>query len=333
MIYLHGVGHHHPSTVLDNAFFESLDIGTGEDWILSRVGIRERRTVLPLDYIRQTRNRDPRGAAEAALVSNAETGKRAAEMALARAGVGPGDVGMVIAGGCSPDRCIPAEACSIARALGIEAPAFDLHSACSTFGAHLHFADAMGERLPEFLLVVSPENTTRVVDFTDRASCILFGDATSAAVVSTRVPSRARIEFSSFGASPAGEAEVVVPRAGHFSQNGPVVQKFAIKKMSELLGDVQARWLAEPRRAGQAGRDYFVGHQANLTMLESVARRREVAEERHLHNIVHFGNQCAAGAPSVLSQSWDRFQDGDRAAVVVVGSGLSWSSLDLRFSG
>jgi 3-oxoacyl-[acyl-carrier-protein] synthase-3 len=325
MLYLHGLGHFHPENEIDNGFLESLDIGTTDQWILERVGIAGRRTVLPLDYIRTTRNRDLRAAPEAALYSNAETGKRAALMALARAGLQPADVGMVIAGGCSPDTCIPAEASRIAHALGVGVPSFDLHAACSTFGAHLHFIDRMGPSAPEYVLVVQPENVTRVVDFSDRSTAVLFGDATSAAVVSTRVPSRARVVSSVFGSDPSGCDEVAIPRLGYFRQNGAVVQKFAIKKMSSLLKVVEEH-LGPDRRE----RLVYIGHQANLTMLESVCRRAGIPPERHFHNIVRFGNQCAAGAPTVLSQSWDRFRPGDVVALVVVGSGLSWSSLTIE---
>src|SRR5688572_3128132 len=99
MLYFHGIGHFHPENQIDNAFLESLDIGTSDPWIMERVGIRSRRTVLPLDYIRATKNKDLRAAQEAALYTNAETGRRAALMAIERAGIAPGDVGMVVAGG------------------------------------------------------------------------------------------------------------------------------------------------------------------------------------------------------------------------------------------
>jgi 3-oxoacyl-[acyl-carrier-protein] synthase-3 len=327
MIYFHGFGHFHPENEIDNAFLEALDIGTNDSWILERVGIERRRTVLPLDYIRTTRNRDPRAAQEAALYSNAETGRRAAMLALKRAGLSPSDIGMVIAGGCSPDTCIPAESARIAKALGISVPVFDLNAACSTFGAHVHFLSQMGNALPDFVLIVSPENTTRVVDFSDRSTAVLFGDATSAAVVSTRVPGRARGTLTRFGSAPEGCDEVTIPRMGFFAQNGSAVQKFAIKKMSGLLQEIQAG--LDPERAGRL---IYVGHQANLTMLESVCRRSGIPPERHFSNIVNHGNQCAAGAPSVVSQRWESFRPGDVAAVVVVGSGLSWSSMLLEFT-
>ncbi len=110
-LYLHGVGHFHPENVIDNHFLEQLDIGTTDQWILERVGIGERRTVLPLDYLKRTRNADLRAADEAALYSNVETGRRAALHALERAGLKPADIGMVVAGGCAPQMQIPAEAC------------------------------------------------------------------------------------------------------------------------------------------------------------------------------------------------------------------------------
>lgn len=327
MLYIHGVGHFHPPNVIDNAFLEALDIGTNEEWILSRVGIFSRRTVLPLDYIRQTKNRDVRAAVEAAEFSNAQTGAQAARMALERAGVTPAQIGMVVAGGCSPDWCIPAEASAIARELGIDGPCVDLHSACSTFGAQLHLLGQMGAGLPEFVLCVIPENTTRVLDYSDRSSAILFGDASSAVVISTRHPGRARVLHSELGGAPEGALDVTIPRIGFFQQNGSKVQKFAIKRMTDLMLGARARLahIAPERLA-------YIGHQANLTMLQSVAKRCAIPEGRHWFNIHQFGNQAAAGAPVVLSEHWDSIPSGEHVAVVVVGSGLSWASVLIEFT-
>ena len=327
MIHLHGLGHFHPPNVIDNAFLEALDIGTTEEWIMSRVGIRSRRTVLPLDYIRTTKNRDLRGAVEAAQFSNAATGAAAARVALERAGVRPEQIGMVVAGGCSPDWCIPAESAAIARELGIDCAAIDMHCACSTFGAQLHLLSQMGPALPEFVLCVVPENSTRVTDYSDRSSAILFGDSSAAAVVSTRHPGRAKVIHSEFGGAPEGAMDVLIPRLGFFSQNGSKVQKFAIKRMTELYNNAKAK--LDP---GRGARLVYVGHQANLTMLQSVAKRTEVAEGRHWFNIDEFGNQAAAGAPTVIAQRWDTIAPGELVAMVVVGSGLSWSSLLFEFS-
>jgi len=104
------------------------------------------------------------------------------------------------------------------------------------------------------------------------------------------------------------------------------VQKFAIKKMTELTREIMGR--AGPERANRV---IYVGHQANLTMLQSVQKRCELPDERHYFNIDEYGNQAAAGAPVVISQRWETFQPGDIVACVVVGSGLSWSSVQLEW--
>jgi len=317
MLFLHGVGHFHPESAIDNAFLESLDIGTDDAWILERVGIRERRTVLSLDYIRATRNADPRAAHEASLHSNAETGASAAAMALERAGLNASEIGMVIAGGCSPQRLIPAEANVIAAELGIAATAFDLSAACSSFALQLHhLAQLRPESLPDFVLLVSAENTTRTIDYRDRNSAVLWGDGTSAAIVSSRVPARMRITRTSFGSDPSGWNKVVIPAGGHFTQDGPAVQGFAIRRAGAVLESLRGE--LDP------GRLHFIGHQANLLMLEAVARRGRISPDKHFFNVVDFGNCGAAGAPGVLSQRWDALHGGDRIVLAVVGSGLAW---------
>src|SRR5207244_9578497 len=128
-------------------------------------------------YIRTTRNRDPRAAQEATLYTHAEAGRRAATMALARAGISAADVGMVVAGSSVMDTATPAEACNIARALGIEAPAFDVNSACTSFFAQLHLVSLMRpDALPPFVLLVLSEAVTWAVDLVERASAVLWGD-------------------------------------------------------------------------------------------------------------------------------------------------------------
>lgn len=326
MLYLHGVGHFHPENVIDNQFLEGLEIGTNDAWILERVGIRSRRTVLSLDYIRQTKNKDPRAAREASLFTNAQTGTNAARMALARAGITTADIGLVIGGGCSPQWSSPAEGCVIAAELGIEAQAFDVNSACSTFAAQLDLVGRMApESLPPYVLLVIPENNTRCVDYSDRSAAVLWGDASAAAVVSTRVPARARLVWSGLTSSPSGWNKVAIPAGGHFFQDGAAVQGFAIRKTGWVLK--QMREQAQPVEE----RMWFVGHQANLMMLESVCRREGLPMERHLFNVDEYGNCGAAGAPSVISQRWESFKDGDEIAVVVVGSGLSWGGALVRF--
>ena len=237
MLYLHGIGHFHPENVITNRFLEELEIGTDEAWILERVGIRERRTVLPLDYIRQTKNRDPRAAHEASLYRNAETAAAAARMALDRAGLTPGDIGLVISGSSTPAFSTPAEAATVAAELGIDAPCFDVNSACTTFGMQVDLLNRMAaDRLPPFVLIVQPENITRAIDFSDRSSAVLFGDGSTAAVLSASVKARVAFVESSCGTNASAWEKVTIPPAGHFRQDGHAVQGFAIRRMTESFG-------------------------------------------------------------------------------------------------
>ncbi len=328
MIYLHGLGHFHPENEITNRFLEELDIGTSDEWIMERVGIRSRRTTLPLDYIRETRNREPRAALEAAEYSNAELAARAARLAVARAGIELSDIGMLISGSSAPDTVTPAEACNVAKELGLEVPAFDINSACTSFFVGLYTLSLMQpDRLPRFVLLVTPESLSRTVDYNDRATAVLWGDAAVAAVLSTQLPARARILGSTLASSPAGADKVVVPRLGHFRQDGRAVQMFAIKKTAEMLNRLRAEYDDPDRQL------HFVGHQANKLVLEQVCRRCDIPEERHHYNVDWYGNTAGASAASVVSMHWDKWEARDDVALVGVGAGLSWASCLLRFDG
>jgi 3-oxoacyl-[acyl-carrier-protein] synthase-3 len=325
MLYLHGIGHFHPDTVLDNKFLVDLDIGVDEEWILQRVGIRERRTVLDLEYICKTRNNDVRAAHEASSHSNAQSGRIAAEMALSRARLRASDIGMVVGGGSSPQNMVPAEACSIAGELGIEGPCFDVNSACATTAVQLSLLSRLTTTEgPDFILVVNPENNTRLIDFNDRRTAVLFGDASSAMVVSTRVPSRAVIRCQPPQSAPGDWTKIVSPSKGHIRQDGQAVQAFAIRTMTSLVCGLKIE--------GDTPEDtFFVGHQANRLALETVRKRAGIPESNHLFNVDWFGNCGAAGAPSVLSQNWEKFTPGQSALVAIVGGGLTWASFRVDF--
>jgi 3-oxoacyl-[acyl-carrier-protein] synthase III len=326
MLYLHGIGHFHPETILDNKFLADLDIGLDEEWILQRVGIRERRTVLDLEYIRKTRNSDVRAAHEASSHSNAQSGRIAAEMALSRAALKTSDIGMVIGGGSSAQNILPAEACSIAAELGIECPCFDVNSACATAAVQLYLLSRLiTTEVPDFVLVVNPENVTRTIDFNDRGTCVLFGDASSAMVVSTRVPSRAVIRCQPPQSAPGEWTRIVSPSKGHFRQDGLAVQAFAIRTMSSLVNCLKTG-------GDRPENTFFIGHQSNKLALETVRKRVGIPESNHLFNVDWFGNCAAAGAPSVLSQNWEKFTPGQSVLLAVVGGGLTWGSFRVDFA-
>jgi 3-oxoacyl-[acyl-carrier-protein] synthase-3 len=325
-LQIHSIAHFNPGNEITNRFLEELDIGTTDQWIIERVGIRSRRTVLPLDYIRETRNANPLAAMEAAEFTNAEMGQRAADAALARAGISRSDIGMVIAGGSGPDWQIPSEACTIANALEMEVPAIDINSACTSFYTQLYMLSLMQpDKLPDYVLLVVPESLTKTVDYNDRATAVLWGDGAAAAVVSTRHVGRAAVLGNTLESSPAGWHKVTVSRGGHFKQVGRTVQTFGIKRMRNCLMALKNEFESDVRRF------QFVGHQANQRMLESVCRKCEIPSDRHHSNVEWFGNTGCASSASVVSMNWDKWTDLDDIALVGVGSGLTWSSYLLRF--
>jgi len=292
------------------------------------VGIRSRRTLLDLDYIRRTRNRDLREAPGASVMTLPELSAVAARMALERAGIGADSLGMVISGSSAPDWLSPADSCNVASHLDVDVPCFDVNSACTSFLAQVHVLSMMDPaKLPDYLLMVGADSLTKTVDYSDRAASVLWGDGAAAAVISTRHPGRASLLDSELVSKPTSGSKVVVPRQDYFSQEGRTVQAFAIKKT--ILGY---------RRLHDAHTDpdralHFVGHQANLRMLENVCERCEIPPDRHHANVEFFGNTGAASSATVISQRWEKWLGHDDIAVVGVGAGLTWASYLLRFGG
>jgi 3-oxoacyl-[acyl-carrier-protein] synthase-3 len=325
-LQLHALGHAHPENEIDNKFLEDLDIGTSDEWIMERVGIRSRRTAMDLDYIRQTRNADPRGAIEASYISNAGLAAKAAKMAVERAGLTLADIGMVIGGGCAPDTVSPAEACNISKALDIDVPSFDINSACTSFFAGMNVLSMIQpDKLPPYLLLVAADVMTRTVDYNDRSSAVLWGDGSVAAVLSTRERGAAEILDSMFAANPLSADMIVVPRLGHFHQEGRKVQMFAIRKTAVHVKELQERYEDPDRRF------HFIGHQANLRMLENVAQRCNIPEDRHHFNVDWYGNSGSSSSSCVASMRWEKWGPNDDVAMVGVGSGVAWSRYIIRF--
>ncbi len=235
--------------------------------------------------------------------------------------------------GSSASRVLcPAEAAFVAKELGLEVPAFDLNSACTTFLAQLYHLSLMNpELVPDFLLIVQTETLTTAVDYADRNTSVLFGDGAAAAVVSLRIPGRARVLHVNAQSSPAGADKVLITRTGYFQQDGRAVQMFAIKRTREGY-----ERLVEARREdpeAEARPLHFVGHQANLRVLEQVCERCAIPAALHHANVELYGNTGGASAPSVLSMDWEKWQPHDDVAVSVVGGGLTWARALVRFAG
>ncbi len=325
--YLHAMGHFHPENVLPNSFFDTLDIGSAGAWIEERTGIRSRRSVLKAEDIHALRYGTKTLTelrAEGRVMSIAELSEKAWEVLLTRyPDLDSSTIDTLICGTSIPDFDIPANACTIASRLGWSCLSFDANSACSSFVLDLHVARQMiSTGAQKTMAIFNPERYSLRMDYTDRNSCILFGDGCSAAVLSSEArPGSLRVVDTLLYSDPAGYDLVKVPESETFSQNGKAVQKFAITRTIEVTEQILARNNLTPKNV-----KYFTGHQANLRMITSAADRLGITTDRHLHNVAELGNQGSAGAPSVLSMNWDRFEKGDLIALAVVGSGLTWGA-------
>lgn len=330
-IYLTGIGHYHPQHRLPNSFFETLDIDTNDEWITERTGIQERRSVLSTESILAIKKGETTIAElrTQGKIEPIETGTVPAwNTARRRAGLGETDIEFanIICGTSIPDWHIPANACVIAAKLGLKGTCFDLNSACSSFVVDLHALRNMTSQITERQrhIVVNPERYSLAMNFSDRASCVLFGDGTSLAILESAnddIPNSLKLIDTVIHSDPEGFEAVAVPANGLFSQNGRVVQKFAVSKTVAITQE-----LLERNSMTIGDLSYFTGHQANLRMLESAVEKLNLPPGRHIHNIETFGNQGAAGAPTVISMNWDLFARGDLLAVAVVGSGLTWGA-------
>ena len=232
-VHLHGLGHAHPEPEITNRFLESLEIGTDDAWILERVGIRSRRTVLPLDYIRTTRNRDPRAALEAATESNATLGARAARLALERAGIAAlrhrsrdrGQLGRRherARRGLQHRGRARHGGARVRRELGVHellrAALRDVDDG-SGAAARLDPARRRPRRSPPRSTTTTAPRPCSGATRRPRRSCRL------------RHPGRATVLSNELASSPAAREKVLIPRGGHFRQEGRAVQMFGIKRM------------------------------------------------------------------------------------------------------
>jgi 3-oxoacyl-[acyl-carrier-protein] synthase-3 len=325
VLHILGMGTCHPTTSIDNHFLEALDVGTNAQWIEEKIGILERVTSLPIDYIRTTRNQDPRMAKDVASTNAVELGVNAAKAALAQAGISTADVGMLIVNCCAPEQTVPGEAVRIAQQLGVEAPAFDVYTACPAFALHIDFLRNYEEaKLPDFVLCVSTATLTHHVNYNDRSDGAIWGDGAAAWVVSPRHVGKLEILDSMYTADPTRCSAVVVDTYRFFHQDGRAVRDFSVRQTVRLVKAIEEQYPIDWTR------DVFIGHQANRTMLEQITNNREIPPTNHWHNVTYLGNQAGAGAPASLSMHWDKLTPGQYIVVAVVGAGLSWGSIVMR---
>jgi len=319
-----GWGFYAPSRVMTNAELERI-VDTSDEWITSRTGIRERRI-----------------ASDGETTSSMST--RAARVALDRARLRPQDVQMIIVGTCSPDYVFPATACMVQNDLGAtRAGAFDVEAACTSFVSALAVARGMVvSGAIQNALVIGAETLSRFLNWKDRTTCVLFGDGAGAVVLEATNASVGieSVILHSDGSQaeklmiPAGGARIpatqgTLDRGQHLiTMQGGDVFKLAVRSMADAAEEA----LAE---AGLGLDDIalMVPHQANIRIIEQVAKRLHFPMERVFVNIQRYGNTSAASIPMALDEAVrkGRISKGDALLFAAFGTGLTWGAALCRW--
>jgi 3-oxoacyl-[acyl-carrier-protein] synthase-3 len=302
-----------PDEIITNAHLEAM-VDTSDAWILERTGIRERRKV---------------ASGMTTSIMAAEAGRRA----MAAAGVDSVDA--LIVATVSPDTPLPSTACLVQRRMGLGGiPAFDIAAACAgfvygvTIARGLIVSSGMNR-----VLVIAGDALTSLIDYKDRSTCVLFGDGAGAAVVG--ISDAGGIESVQWGAD-GDEADLIYygPKAGEedgengLRMYGKGTFRLGVERMAEAAREVcaEAGWALEDV-------DLLVPHQANLRIIEAVAKRLNLPLDRVVINIDRYGNTSGASIPIALAEAvtTGRMRQGDRVVCIAFGSGVVWGGLALRW--
>ena len=318
-VALIGIGSHVPERVMSNDEIATM-VETSDEWIAQRTGIRERRIAAEAD-------------------SSATLGAEAARRALLSAGIDAGELDLIVTATASPDYYFPATASLIGERIGAgEVAGYDLSAACTGFIYALAQAySQIAAGLAETVLVVGTEVFSRLLDWSDRSTCILFGDG-AGAVVLRRDDDRHGLRGFELGADGSGALLLSVAAAGHAADhdegpfvrmNGPEVYKFATR----VVVDSSLRSL-EAAGLGVEDVDVFVPHQANRRIIDHAARRLGLDEAKVFSNVDRYGNTSAGSIPLCLDEAWrqGRIRPGDIVLMVGFGGGLAWGSCVMEWT-
>ncbi len=319
-----GTGRAYPAGVLTNADLEKL-VETSDEWITSRTGIKQRHKAADGEYTSMFAVESSRQAIERAQIDAAE-------------------IDLLICATVTPDQILPSTACLIQTELGAHrAAAFDLAAACSGFLYGLTLANQMVRAgQARYALVVGAEVLTRYVDYTDRSTCVIFGDGAGAAIIgpveegrgilASRIRSDGRYAeqlFAPGGGTRMGITAQGVAEGSHFYRmRGNELFKVAVRSMTEISLDV----LGE---AGYTADDVklFIPHQANQRITDAVADKLNVDEQRVYSNIALHGNTSSASIPIALDECLEdkRLEQGDLALLASFGGGVTWGAVLMRW--
>ena len=315
-----------PPRVLTNADLEKI-VQTSDEWILQRTGIRERHIA------------DPG-------VATSDLALEASRAAIAHAGLTPDDIGFIVVGTTTPDMVFPSTACLLQHKLGASrAWGFDLGAACSGFTYALTVgAQMVAGGAHDHALVVGADIMSAIIDYQDRATCVLFGDGAGAVVVSPAGDGEPGLidfahEIDGRGGAalcmPAGGSlhpashETVEKRMHYVHQDGQTVFKFAVRKTEEICRRLLGRNGLQPSDV-----DLFVSHQANRRIITSAADRLGLPESKVVINLERYGNTTAGTIPLALADAAadGRLKKGNLVLLASVGAGFTVGSVLLRWS-
>lgn len=309
-----GTGSYVPELIVTNDDLAKV-VDTSDEWIKSRTGIRERRI--------------------AGRMGTSELASRAAEAALLNAGVDAKDVDIIILATSSPDNCFPNGACEVQKAIGaLNAVAFDISAACTGFVYALNIMHGfLKSGLYKTGIVIGADVMSKLTDWTDRRTCVLFGDGAGAAVVRSEEYGLVHMVMKSDGSKShalvckARTAENFstgkLPELGYTTMDGQEVFKFAVKRVPECIRQVL-------RESGTDINEikYFVTHQANYRIFQSIAKRLKIPIDRFPVNMDRYGNTSGASIPLILDEinREGKLQSGDKLILSGFGAGLTWGA-------
>ncbi len=318
-VHIAGIGSFAPERVLTNQELEKM-VDTTDEWITTRSGIKERRI-----------------AAEGQATS--DLALEAARAALADAGLGPKDVDLIVVATASPDMLFPSTACQLQHKLGAgNVPAFDLSAACSGFIYGLEVGrQFVASGAHETVLVVGADKLSSITDWTDRATCVLFGDA-AGAVVLRHEPGRRGILSTLLGADGSQKEILNVPAGGSampaseqtvrermhcIRMSGREVFKIAVNAMLRAAREAVARSGLSLEEIS-----WVIPHQANMRIIEAISDRLGLGMEKFQVNLQQYGNTSAASIPVAFDEAVrkGRIKRGDNVLLVAFGGGLTWGS-------
>jgi 3-oxoacyl-[acyl-carrier-protein] synthase-3 len=318
---IRGVGAYLPKRVVTNADLTKI-VDTSDEWIVERTGIRERHIA----------DEDER---------TSDLGIAAAKQALVRAGIDPVDIDLIVCATSTPDRTFPATAVTIQNALGVtKGAAFDVQAVCSGFVFAMTVADNF-LKTGQFkrAIVVGTETFSRLLDWSDRSTCVLFGDGAGAVVLeaqpqhgsrddrgilATRIRSDGRFEELLYVDGGPGSTKTV----GHLRMNGREVFRHAVQKITGVIEETLVMTGFAPDEI-----DHYVPHQANRRILDGVVKKLGVAPEKIVMTLDRHGNTSAASIPLALNHAFEahRIKEGDLVLMEAMGGGFTWGAVLARW--